>query len=79
MESRQKTPDWHHAIAKDAYGEPLDFYYRDPLECIKALLSQVHLSDTFVWAPERYYNARNERLYSEMHTADWWWDMQVIR
>jgi len=77
MESKQKTPEWHQGTAKDVHGAPLEFYYRKALECVKNLLSRVHLSEAFVWAPERHYNARNERLYSEMHTADWWWNMQV--
>ncbi|KAF8441951.1 hypothetical protein BGX38DRAFT_1272391 [Terfezia claveryi] len=29
-----------------------------------------------VWEPVKLFNANNERIYSEMNTASWWWDQQ---
>jgi hypothetical protein len=34
-----------------------------------------------IYAPQHYVNSDTpqKRLYSEMHTADWWWETQVRR
>jgi len=31
-----------------------------------------------VYAPRREYDHNGTRIYTEMHTADWWWDLQVL-
>jgi len=53
------------------------FYYRNIIDCVRYLIRQVVYSSEMVYARIREYDSRGERLYSEMHTADWWWDMQV--
>ena len=53
------------------------FYYRNIIDCIRCLIRQVAYSSDMVYAPIREYDSSGERLYAEMHTADWWWDMQV--
>jgi len=53
------------------------FYYRNIIDCVRYLIRQVAYSSDMVYAPIREYESSGERLYSEMHTADWWWDMQV--
>jgi len=53
------------------------FYYRNIIDCVRYLIRQVGYSSDMVDAPIREYGSSGERLYSEMHTADWWWDMQV--
>lgn len=53
------------------------FFYRDMVQCVEYLLSQPAYRDDIVYAPVREYNETGERLYSEMHTADWWWETQV--
>ena len=53
------------------------FYYRNALDCIAYLVSQVTYRSDMVYAPIREYDSSGERLYTEMHTADWWWDTQV--
>ena len=53
-------------------------YYRNIIDCVYNLIHQVaYCSDSMIYAPIREYDLSGERLYSEMHTADWWWDMQV--
>jgi len=52
-------------------------YYRNIIDCVRYLIRQVAYSSDMVYAPLREYDSSGERLYSEMHTADWWWDMQV--
>ena len=53
------------------------YYYRSPLSCIKYLLKQPCFQKHLVYTPVREYNEAGERMYSEMHTADWWWSTQV--
>jgi len=53
------------------------FYYRNSIDCVRYLIRQVAYSSDMVYAPIPEYDSSGERLYSEMHTADWWWDMKV--
>jgi len=53
------------------------FYYRNALDSVRYLVHQVAYRSHMVYAPIREYDSSAERLYSEMETADWWWDTQV--
>jgi len=53
------------------------FYYRNIIDCVRYLTRQVAYRSDMLYAPIREYYSSGQRLYSEMHTADWWWDMQV--
>jgi hypothetical protein len=55
----------------------LPFFYRNVLDCVRYLLRQIAYRDDFVYAPRREYDTNGQRIYAEMHTADWWWDLQV--
>lgn len=59
--------------------EVLELWKRDPVECIRKLLGNPGFKDSLHYAPERLYmdaEGRN-RLYGNMWTGDWWWDLQV--
>ena len=56
----------------------LPFFYRDILDCVGYLLRQIADRDDLVYAPCREYDQSGQRIYAEMHTADWWWDVQVL-
>ena len=47
------------------------FYYRNIIDCVRFLIRQVAYSSDMVYAPIGEYDSSEERLYSEMHTADW--------
>jgi hypothetical protein len=53
------------------------FYYRNIVSCVRYLIRQVAYRGDMVYAPIREYDSSGDRLYSEMHTADWWWETQV--
>jgi hypothetical protein len=53
------------------------FYYRDVIGCVHYLIRQIAYRPDMVYAPIREYDSSGDRLYSEMHTADWWWETQV--
>ena len=55
----------------------LPFFYRNILDCVRYLLRQITYRDDLVYAPRREYDQNGQRIYAEMHTADWWWDVQV--
>ena len=59
--------------------EKLEVWHRDPVECIRELMSNPAFRDTMAYAPERVYSDAEgtKRVYDEMWTADWWWDTQV--
>ncbi|KAI0261681.1 hypothetical protein BC834DRAFT_925468 [Gloeopeniophorella convolvens] len=56
-----------------------ELWMRDPLECIRELMSNPAFRDVICYAPERAYadEEGKERLYDEMWTADWWWNTQL--
>ena len=60
-------------------GESLELHFRDILACIRSLFGDPDLAHSLVTAPERHYSnpERTDRVYSEMHTGDWWWAVQV--
>ena len=55
----------------------MPFFYCNVLDCDRYLLGQIAYRDDFVYAPYREYNPNGQRIYAEMHTVDWWWDVQV--
>jgi len=67
---------WHEGQVEDG-KRTLPFFYRNVLDCVRYLLRQIAYRDDFVYAPRREYDPNGQRIYAEMHTADWWWDVQV--
>jgi len=82
-------PEWHCEIVTvqgdviDENGlnmvEELELWFRDPVECVRELLSNPAFVDYTSFAPEHVYSDSEgkERIFDEMWTADWWWEMQV--
>jgi len=67
---------WAEASIDD--GRPATtFYYRNIIDGVRYVIRQVSYRADIVYAPIREYDRIGERIYSGMHTADWWWDMQV--
>ena len=58
-------------------GQKIPYYYRDPMNIVRFLLVQRAFRESLVYSPTMEYNEMGERMYGEMHTADWWWEMQV--
>lgn len=60
--------------------ENLEFWRRNPVELVQELIGNPAFKDSLRYAPERVLEkvkGRVQRVYSEMWTADWWWDVQV--
>ncbi|KIO23145.1 hypothetical protein M407DRAFT_215387 [Tulasnella calospora MUT 4182] len=66
----------------DAQGqrmcEEVDLWLRDPVECVRELMGNVSLRASMVYRPARVYAGedRETRVFEEMWSADWWWDIQ---
>ncbi|KAI9434436.1 hypothetical protein H4582DRAFT_2060170 [Lactarius indigo] len=60
-------------------GEHLQFHHRDIILCIQALFGKPEFTRDLVFAPEQHYADAERicRVYSEMHTGDWWWSVQT--
>jgi hypothetical protein len=64
---------------KKPIEEQVEFWHRDPIDCVKEILGNPALQPHIKYAPERIYQDldRKIRVYEGMHTADWWWETQV--
>jgi len=67
---------WNEGQVDDG-NQTLPFFYRNVPDCIKYLMCQIGYRDDFVYVPCREYDTNGQRVYAEMHAADWWWDFQV--
>ena len=82
-------PEWHCEIVTvegdmvDENGacmvEDLELWFRDPVDCVRELLSNPAFIDYISFAPECVFSDSEgtERILDEMWTADWWWKTQV--
>ena len=62
-----------------AGGITYDVYFRDIIECVKALFGDPEFAPILIFAPEKHYSnkARTEQLFHDMHTGKWWWTTQA--
>ncbi|TBU58884.1 hypothetical protein BD310DRAFT_850215 [Dichomitus squalens] len=60
-------------------GESFEVFYRDVIQCIRALYGDPEFADLLVFAPERHYTDETEqsRIYFDLHTGKWWWETQA--
>lgn len=60
-------------------SEEIELWVRDPVECVRELLSHSAFREHAVYVPQRVYTTgdRTIRIYDEMWTGDWWWEIQV--
>ncbi|KAJ4483962.1 hypothetical protein J3R30DRAFT_3839006 [Lentinula aciculospora] len=59
-------------------GEAFEVYFRDILQCIKALYSDAEFAEYLKFTPECHFenDQCSEQLYHDMHTGSWWWSTQ---
>lgn len=59
--------------------EKVELWQRNPVDCIRELMGNSAFRDSIRYAPERQYAdaGGKERIYGNMWTANWWWDVQV--
>ncbi|KIK78883.1 hypothetical protein PAXRUDRAFT_36551 [Paxillus rubicundulus Ve08.2h10] len=59
-------------------GEVYDIFFRDVLECVKALFSDPDFAKYLVFVPKCHYSNpdKTKWLYHDLHTGTWWWNTQ---
>ncbi|KAI9440150.1 hypothetical protein H4582DRAFT_2111250 [Lactarius indigo] len=59
--------------------EVCEVFYRDIIQCIRALFGDPDLAPYLIFAPEKHYidDERTEQMYHDMHTGSWWWTTQA--
>ncbi|KAK7464428.1 hypothetical protein VKT23_006595 [Stygiomarasmius scandens] len=59
-------------------GEVFEMYFRDILQCVRALYHDAEFAPYLKFAPERHFGdaTQSDQLFHDMHTGQWWWSMQ---
>ncbi|EIW56974.1 uncharacterized protein TRAVEDRAFT_170977 [Trametes versicolor FP-101664 SS1] len=59
-------------------GEVFEIFYRDVIQCIRALYGDPEFAGILVFTPERHYAdaEHSVRVYFDVHTGKWWWETQ---
>lgn len=68
---------WNEGTFERDDGSSTTFFYRDMVHCVEYLLAQTAYRKDMIYGPVWEHDGNGKRVYSEMHTADWWWDTQV--
>jgi len=65
----------------DNHQRSIKYWSRDIIRSMRWLMRQPAYAEHLLYAPQRCTNSDTtpKRLYTEMHTADWWWETQVRR
>ena len=65
----------------DNHQRDIKYWSRDIINSMRWLMRQPAYAEHLIYAPRCCLNRDTspKRLYTEMHTADWWWDTQVLR
>ncbi|OJT02126.1 hypothetical protein TRAPUB_7421 [Trametes pubescens] len=60
-------------------GEAFEVYFRDVVECIRALFRDPEFAPFLLLTPERHYADADHtvHVYFEMNTGKWWWVTQT--
>ena len=60
-------------------SEVFQLWKRDSVECIKELIGNPAFRKIMRYSPQQAYEDENgeTRIFDEMWTGDWWWNIQV--
>lgn len=72
----EAMPKWQYGSVTFTQGSETQFFYRDIVACARYLISQRCYTSHMVYKPIREYDSGANRLFSGLHTADWWWELQ---
>ncbi|KAI1782434.1 hypothetical protein LXA43DRAFT_905807 [Ganoderma leucocontextum] len=59
-------------------GEAFEVFFRNILECIRALYGDPEFAPLLLLVPEKHYtdSSKTDRVYFDMNTGKWWWATQ---
>ncbi|EJD33149.1 hypothetical protein AURDEDRAFT_177772, partial [Auricularia subglabra TFB-10046 SS5] len=68
----------HTSISVSGHTGAYDLFFCDPMDVLRELLADPTFRDHVTWAAERCYadDSGKQRLWSEMTSSDWMWEMQ---
>jgi hypothetical protein len=63
----------------DNHQRSIKYWSRDIITSMRCLMWQPPYAEHLIFPSQRCFNRDMlpKRLYTEMHTADWWWETQV--
>jgi hypothetical protein len=63
--------------------EVVTLHVRNILECVRALYGEPEFAPFLIFKPQCHYHVSagctKSRVYHDMHTANWWWEVQVSK
>ena len=79
-ELSQLQVPWQSTSIKDdiELKKDIEYFHRDSLAMLQEILDNPDIASSCVWAPLRQFNGDGQRVYTDMNTADWWWNNQVF-
>jgi len=63
-------------LYEEADAVQYNIKYQNIIDSLHFLLKHRFFEKDLIYALIHHYNANNCRVYSEMHTIDWWWETQ---
>jgi hypothetical protein len=59
--------------------EDVELWRRNPVDCVRELIGNPAFKEVMVYAPEKVFSNADgsNRVFDEMWTGDWWWNIQV--
>ncbi|KAF8433151.1 hypothetical protein BGX38DRAFT_1146209 [Terfezia claveryi] len=70
-------PPWHRGTVDFHLQQGCIFYYWDVQHTIAYLLQQRTFAGHLVYEPVQDFDKGGNRMYTYMHTGNWWWRTQV--
>ena len=83
LTSLQTDGEWqmreltHTENAADWVPTSIPFYYHDTLQALKSIVANSRIAQHCKWAPERFYDGENRRVYTDISSGNCWWRHQV--
>ena len=70
-------PKWHQGTVDYYLQQGCVFYFREIKSIVKHLLRQRTFLEHLVYDPIREVDREVNQVYTDIHTGDWWWRIQV--
>jgi hypothetical protein len=62
----------------DGFADTYDYFALDIMAVLQEIIGSMRFAEDMVWAPCKCYDAQHgHRVYGEMNTGDWWWEVQL--
>jgi len=57
--------------------DSIPFYYRDSLQALRSIVSNPRVAEYCKWEPQKFFDAKENRVYTDVFSGNWLWDRQV--